>query len=105
MRRDGNRHARKAELVRANGNLVTSSSPGSLVSPFEFTVPSWTSSAGRFYYDLSHNRARLLIFITLYSVTLGEYINTATLAPQSTAVLRIWLDSDPGANDIKVLYW
>ena len=66
-------------------------------------VASWTSSGGRFYYDLTHNLSRP-VYLILYDTHTGDEFPGAekqTIGGDLDTV-RIWLDSDPGDSRIRL---
>jgi len=79
-------------------------------------VHSWTngtldSVTTRYYYDLIHpDLPTYCPVITLYSISLNQNIPVLACVPNGTTTIekttqkRIWLEADPGADDIILRY-
>lgn len=107
-RRKPNREARRAELPVPGTNTVRIAGAAA-VNPAAFVlVPSWTASGGRWYYDLVHRRGRAIILLQMYDRVRNSYIAEASeyqpLPGSETSTLRIWLDWNPGADRVAVMY-
>jgi len=73
--------------------------------PLTKLVPSWTSSGGRYYYDLAHGLGSPPT-VSLISTASNEFHNFDEI--QITNILttvRIWLNWDPGANIMLLRYF
>lgn len=112
MYREGNRRLRRSERMRANnsqGVVVSVSTVAATLTVTPVVVASWTSSGGRYYYDLAHGKGRPPIALHVYDSVSAQTINIDELEhdPDDTGTLdkaRIWLGYDPGASRI-VLYY
>jgi hypothetical protein len=94
--------------IRKRGISSASGNTGGGSAPQVVTVPSWTSSGGRFYYDLRHGIGRAAIYIQAFNPLIPEYIQFDQLTPSATEptmVLRVWLTWQPPANTIQLLYF
>jgi hypothetical protein len=103
-----NREARRAELPAAGETTVRIAGAAS-VNPAGFTlVATWTASAGRYYYDLEHKRGRAIVLLQMYDRVRNNYLAEASeyqpLPGSETSTLRIWLNWDPGADRIAIMY-
>lgn len=105
IRRQRNRYLRKSELpTQYAGTAVTQIIPSNVRAPERLVIPSWTSSGGRFYYDLVHGLGREEIIFQLYDLHVMSALWPDDAVPQSETTLRIWLSTDPGASRVSVLY-
>lgn len=109
--RRANRFARRAELPQAVDVAPTGAATGSgsPVTIGQALVASWTSSGGRWYYDLVHGKGREGVWLTFYDSVSnkldGFVIDELQPLPGSeTSTLRIWIDYNPGANRIRIYY-
>ncbi len=107
-RRRPNREARKAELPALESQTSTITGVTS-ISPCGFVCANaWIQSGNRYYFDLAHNRGRVIVLLQLYDSVLNSYLSNVSeyqpLPGSELYVLRIWLDWDPGANRIIIMY-
>lgn len=104
-RRQRNRPLRRSELPsQYSGTAVTQIIPSSVRSPERVEISGWTSSGGRFYYDLAHGIGRREVFVQLMDLHTGQFFWPDELQAQSETTVRIWLNTDPGASRVSVLY-
>lgn len=107
-RREANRRLRKSERKSVvQGNIVTETFPGGSGAKVRGPVPisSWTSSGGRYYYDLQHNLNRRAIFVTLLDEHTGDQFWPDQVQPQSTGVSRIWVSNNYAADRISLFFF
>ena len=104
-RRQRNRYLRRSELPsQYSGTAVTQIIPSSVRSPERREISGWTSSGGRYYYDLVHGVGRREVFVQLVDLHTGDYFWPDDLTAQSETTVRIWLNTDPGASRVSVLF-
>lgn len=104
--RQPNRPLRRCEQATngAQAVIVASSGSGTGLEFTPLTIPSWTSSGGRYYYDLEHNRLRPCVLFQLYDNHTGEYLWPDQATKIDLNTVRIWMTHDPGANRLAVYY-
>lgn len=112
--RDPNRQARRVELgYNSRPPNPGATTGGAQTSPARFdTASSWTSGTSPlgqtgYYYDLVHSRGRSIVAVQLYDAKVNTYrgwMEAHPLTGSETTTLRIWLNWDPGANNIKIMY-
>jgi hypothetical protein len=104
--RTPNRPLKRSERSNGSVGVVVGGSSGTagLLSLSTVTVASWTSSAGRYYYDLVHNRVRQGLLMQLVDTHTGEYFWADQITSTSNDTVRIWLSTDPGANRVDIYY-
>lgn len=105
--RQRNRYMRRSERQPGGGVLVSAGS-GSGSAGFlqvkKVDVASWTSDTGRYRYDLAHGQLRQGLIFQLVDTHTGEHFWPDQATSTDLNTVRIWLNTDPGANRVAIYY-
>ena len=104
--RTPNRPLKRSERSNGSVGVVVGGSSGTagFLQMTPILVASWTSSGGRYYYDLTHNRVRPVVMLQLQDTHTGDYIWADQITSTSNDTVKIWLLTDPGANRVAIYY-